>query len=147
MFPTDFYSLRGCFGDDSHSDGRDLPVFKGQGLELRECALACRDFEFFGLQWKRECYCGHSYGKFGQLLDKDCKCEDPQNIGRERNCVYAFGDQTEPAEQTLEDCKSDVRASAERHCRETVGRDGVLGHDKVFEACVFDACFGGSDFA
>jgi len=146
LFPTDFYTLQGCYGDGGSSERRDLPVSKGRGLELGECALACRDFEYFGLQWKRECFCGNSYGKYGQLLDKDCKCE-AENIGQNRNCVYAFGNQTEPAQKTLADCDSSVKAAGERRCRKKLGHDRTLPHDEVYEACVFDVCFGGDDFA
>jgi len=143
LFPTDFYSLRGCFGDDpGNRDGRDLPVFQGKGLSLRECAFACRDFEYFGLQAKRECYCGRSYGKYGQLLNKDCKCQ-AADIGAGRNCVYEFGGATEPTKQGLADCDPVTRAAAERRCQETIGPEGGQTRD----ACVLDACFGGFGFA
>jgi beta-glucosidase len=72
----------GCF-KDSVTD-RDLRVQMKAG-DRSSCERQCSDYEYYGRQWKQECFCGNSYGKHGNT--SGCKCED-DNIGGAMNCVY-----------------------------------------------------------
>jgi len=53
-------------------------------------------------------------------------------------------DTSEPEEITLADCAAELRASAEAQCLQR--RVGENGTESFVEACIFDLCFGGSDF-
>lgn len=47
----------------------------GQATPAR-CMDFCAGFQYFGLQWGRECYCGDEYGTFGQAESED-ECNRP----------------------------------------------------------------------
>jgi len=80
----------GCFDDVPDSAGtRDLPHFVGHGNVL-ECAALCEGYAYFGHQSTLQCWCGHSYGRFGKSTD--CECDDPEDIGGGVNCVYRIAD-------------------------------------------------------
>lgn len=51
-------------------------------------------------------------------------------------------------EVSLADCQPKLRKEAERLCKRAgAGMSGVVSSKEVFEACVFDVCFGGKEFA
>eukprot|EP01051_Picozoa_sp_SAG22_P005696 SAG22_NODE_346_length_11892_cov_40.205970_6_plen_1014_part_01 len=69
----DYASLYvGCFVDDWLSPVRDLPsdtpALTGSSLQgrLDQCAQQCDGFQYMGLQWINECFCGNSYGSLGE---------------------------------------------------------------------------------
>jgi len=137
----------GCFRDVS-SD-RDLPIYKGRNMGLKDCAVACGGSPFFGRQWLQECFCGASYGSHGRLSEEDCHCDDPSDIGGNRNCVYALANSTTPAGKTLTlaDCSASVRARAAALCGVASWREGLPSADSFLESCMFDVCFAGEEYA
>jgi len=50
-------------------------------------------------------------------------------------------------EVSLADCEPRLRAEAERLCRSARAGDSKLGSKEVLEACIFDVCFGGKQYA
>jgi len=86
MTPTTETTFEGCYNENV--DDRALDVFVGavtynsHGSDeneaesaIRECALKCAGYDFFGIQQLWQCYCGNSdtYDKYG-LTDKPCSC-------------------------------------------------------------------------
>merc|ERR1711998_197647 len=59
----------GCFKDEK---SRDLPVSKGDGKSPATCKALCKGYSYYALQWKQQCRCGNSYGKYGAT--SGCKC-------------------------------------------------------------------------
>uniref|UniRef100_A0A1I8GWZ5 WSC domain-containing protein n=1 Tax=Macrostomum lignano TaxID=282301 RepID=A0A1I8GWZ5_9PLAT len=98
----------GCFVD---GPTQDLPGLEGRStigpysvsgsfvslghMTLELCSEICAygDFEYFGIQFSVECFCGNSYGSLGQAADSDCNMNcggnSAQICGSEwRNSVY-----------------------------------------------------------
>ena len=85
--PTGQYSLE--------SNTRDLPVnaFIGANAKVETCVSACSTYSYIGLQNGDECYCGNSYGFYGNISDSDCSepCagDGSQNCGGTlKNSIY-----------------------------------------------------------
>jgi len=74
----------GCFGDNIP---RDLSVDIGFAT-IDECAEKCGNYGFFGRQWTGYCFCGNSFGSYGEATGCDCS-PDASDIGAWKNCVYA----------------------------------------------------------
>uniref|UniRef100_A0A6U5KNV4 WSC domain-containing protein n=1 Tax=Corethron hystrix TaxID=216773 RepID=A0A6U5KNV4_9STRA len=76
---------RGCY-KDSVTD-RALPVrMQKSGASVQTCATLCEGYDFFGRQWKGQCWCGNdNFSKHGK--SKSCNC-DGRNVGKRRNCVF-----------------------------------------------------------
>ena len=87
------FSYVGCFADNS-SD-RDLPISTA-GLEggdcqasLIDCAGQCAGYEYMGLQWTSQCFCGNSYGSLGSAeCPDDCGLSGSTDCGN-RNAIYS----------------------------------------------------------
>ena len=79
----------GCFSDDGH---RDLPyrVLAGGGHNQTSCNEACKDYEYFALQFNGQCRCGNQYGTKANYIQKlDDECGGPRGLGKGwRNAVY-----------------------------------------------------------
>ncbi len=94
-----FRSL-GCFkdaGDPSGLSGRDLDgaVDSNGNMSVEQCAGWCnlRGYQYFGLQYGQQCYCGTAYGRQGGADLNDCSkpCAGNQAEkcgGGWRNSVY-----------------------------------------------------------
>jgi len=72
----------GCYNESGVD--RDLPIRKGNG-DMEQCSKECAGFLFFGLTWTKECWCGATFGRYGET--EGCQCE-ADNIGLFKNCVY-----------------------------------------------------------
>jgi hypothetical protein len=102
----------GCFADSMES--RDLSIATGgltatdRKAALNQCAEQCTGYQYMGLQWKGECYCGDVYGSHGPA-DGEC----PSNCGLpggtecgNRNAVYRVFDVTvDPVRSCQEICR------------------------------------------
>ena len=60
----------GCFGDKP--DQRDLEHYAGDRHTPITCAAACSNYTVFGLQNGSECYCGDTYGHYGNANLTTC---------------------------------------------------------------------------
>jgi len=149
LFTRKSYSYLGCFEDkQSH---RDLPVFKGLHMKMEECALACSSYDYFGNQWKRECWCGNHAGRHGRVNQTDCSCGS-DFIGNNRNCVYRYhgGLAAVPRRSVstrLADCAPEARAEALELCREAADDAGTPASDGFLESCAMDVCLEGPEYA
>lgn len=89
----------GCFKDETTR--HDIPnqvIMKSVSQEdcARACALKEQGYSYFGLQNSNQCYCGHSYGRYGRSDDSSCnlRCNgnnDENCGGNKTNMVYFFG--------------------------------------------------------
>ncbi|PAA61330.1 hypothetical protein BOX15_Mlig006903g1 [Macrostomum lignano] len=87
------YHYVGCYRD---AGNRDLSVLASRGsMSVGKCNHVCtsRHFRFFGVQARKECWCGNSYGKYGAKPSRDCRdrCSGKSSEicgGRWRNSIY-----------------------------------------------------------
>lgn len=87
----------GCFKD---SDPRDLSQrVHAPDLNARICVHKCKDLEFkyAGLQFSYLCFCGNTYGRYGELPEDKCssECESKRDSfcgGHWSNSVYDTGE-------------------------------------------------------
>ena len=105
------YTYLGCFVDSADRDlSGPTPGVATNPLDAAAaCSVACSGFQYFGLHWENQCFCGASYG--GQGKDEDgagCDADgvitdgvaylcgnDEADCGW-RNAVYEIGGPTEP---------------------------------------------------
>jgi len=82
----------GCFKDE-YKD-RDLPYYRGQDQQNtpEACSEKCSGFNYFGLQYSLECWCGDSYGKHGEVsCDTSIDCPGDKSFkcgGGSLNTIY-----------------------------------------------------------
>jgi hypothetical protein len=88
------YAYVGCFADNTN--GRDLPISTAaliggdRQASLIDCAGQCAGYEYMGLQWTSECYCGNSYGSQGSAeCPDDCGLPTSGTGCGGRNAIYS----------------------------------------------------------
>jgi glucan endo-1,3-alpha-glucosidase len=82
---------KGCYGDSASS--RDLNVVKPGIGTIQECAGYCSKYEYFGVQFGSQCYCGNSYGRYGTTTGctSQCSSNSTQTCGGAyANSVYSY---------------------------------------------------------
>ena len=109
------YSYLGCFVDTGTRDlsGSRHDVASIPLLAATECSSICsaEGFQYFGLQWANECWCGNTYGSHGEASIGDCDadanidrvadlCGNGQQDCGYRNAVYRI---TEISEDDISD--------------------------------------------
>jgi len=140
LFQKKEYEFVGCFGDLEHD--RDFPLQrKDKHMDIVGCSALCSGYKYFARQANGMCFCGDEYGKHGPALG--CACSTA-NVGHSRNCVYQLLDAAPVEEPTLEDCPASKRELGQRQCEEAFGVEDKS--TDFVEACVYDYCFGGSEF-
>ncbi|ESN95499.1 hypothetical protein HELRODRAFT_193526 [Helobdella robusta] len=89
----------GCFVDKMNTDPRDLTYYAlyTNTMTISFCSHVCFGFNysFFGLQSYRECYCSHSYGRYGVSDKCNFNCDGDQSEicgGPLANSVYTVCD-------------------------------------------------------
>lgn len=96
LISTDLHYI-GCFKD---SDPRDLPQrVHTPKLNARTCVKKCKELEFkyAGLQFSYLCFCGNTYGRYGELPEDKCssECKSKRDSfcgGHWSNSVYKTGE-------------------------------------------------------
>jgi len=87
----------GCFSDRSYD--RALPEQKtSSDRRIPQnrvwCARQCRGWNYFGRQYKQECFCGLLWANvIRHGMTSGCQCDLEkygQNIGGDKNCVYGY---------------------------------------------------------
>lgn len=129
----------GCYRDNE--GGRDLPHLgswgsnrvDSDGFTKDQCASYCSSegYIYMGRQYWFECFCGDSYGRFGPRVPDDCACNDPQQIGGDRNCVYRL----DPDARTVIQVRKELfhKDKTFRRCLEMFDEDGESGcHEATF---------------
>ncbi len=68
----------GCYLD---TKDRDLPGPLASAADNAACRALCgkQGFLYAGMQWGGQCFCGNSYGKYGQLPESRCNLGCPGN--------------------------------------------------------------------
>ncbi|KAF2816733.1 WSC domain-containing protein 2, partial [Mytilinidion resinicola] len=54
------FAFQGCYTDSSASRAYSAAVFYDNNLTVEKCALDCSKFQYFGVEFGGECYCGNS---------------------------------------------------------------------------------------
>jgi hypothetical protein len=95
---SEISGLVGCFsdkGDPKGLSGRDLPgyMMEIKGMTIEACLSLCNQqgYTYAGVQYGRQCFCGNSYGRYGQSMACNMPCEGnpKQNCGGGwANAVY-----------------------------------------------------------
>ena len=57
---------------------------------ISQCSQTCAGFQYMGLQWENQCFCGNSYGTQGET-DGCEDCGIGQRVCGGRNAVYRIG--------------------------------------------------------
>jgi hypothetical protein len=81
----------GCYGDSSTQ--RDLNVQQPGIGTIQECAGYCFKYDYFGVQFGSQCFCGNSYGKYGasKACTSDCSGNSTQTCGgANANSIYSY---------------------------------------------------------
>lgn len=81
------YTFVGCYRDWRR---RDLPHKVESAKNHESCFQSCRDngYANFGLQYKAECWCGNSYGAYGETSCTNECSVDSTDFGAWKNCLY-----------------------------------------------------------
>ncbi len=89
----------GCFKDKGNAwgvEGRDLSGFmtESEDMTVEKCIQICSEkgFKYAGLQYGIQCFCGNSYGKYGESTNCNYKCSGNQSEicgGVWANSVYS----------------------------------------------------------
>ncbi|KAF2652395.1 heme peroxidase [Lophiostoma macrostomum CBS 122681] len=58
--PTSSYSFQGCYTDAGGSRALSGAASYDDAMTVEKCAAACTQFQLFGLEYGRECYCGNT---------------------------------------------------------------------------------------
>ncbi|PRP84595.1 hypothetical protein PROFUN_09268 [Planoprotostelium fungivorum] len=92
------YQYVGCYKDDGN---RDLTGKYTENVgSVAQCASICQGFSYFAVQYSTQCFCGNSYGRYGQAPESDCnmKCNDGSSRCGSgwRNSVYSTGKTPSP---------------------------------------------------
>ena len=92
----------GCFNDKGNAwgvEGRDLSGFmtESSDMTIEKCIQMCSEkgFKYAGLQYGVQCFCGNSYGKYGESYSCDYECSGNQNEicgGYWANSVYSVAE-------------------------------------------------------
>ncbi|KAF1808035.1 WSC domain-containing protein 2, partial [Eremomyces bilateralis CBS 781.70] len=92
--PTPGYTYQGCFTDDAGSRAFNSGYIAGADTIVEGCAAFCSNFQFFGIEYGAECYCGNTRAA-SSLLAAASECNmpcggDPSEIcgGSNRLSVY-----------------------------------------------------------
>ncbi|KAL9139500.1 putative conserved tandem carbohydrate binding domain [Amphidinium carterae] len=143
LFPIKDYEYIGCYAEVNSK--RDLTVKRGNNMDDKECAMACVDYTWFGIQGNKECWCGNSFGQHGETDG----CGDCVAPGGGRNCIYGFFDSVQPPERTLADCEGETLAMAEAVCSNAMIAENIDSDamEEFMELCKYDVCFGSKEFA
>jgi len=142
LFTVKDYSFVGCYQEKSNDRDLTVPV-EGTQMGDEECAMACTDHLWFGIQSGGKCWCGDTYGKHGEA--SNCNCEEGAPNGN-KQCIYGYFDSEQPPENTLEDCDGDTLALADALCNKAFDSEEVESQE-MRNLCKMDVCFGSPEFA
>ena len=90
----------GCFVDNTPSGRRDLPdigtltvlTASTEAAAAAQCDTSCAGYQYFGLQWTSQCYCGNTYGSQGTTASACIECGIASGTScNNRNAVYSRG--------------------------------------------------------
>ncbi|EEP77316.1 predicted protein [Uncinocarpus reesii 1704] len=71
--PLPGFSYEGCFTDTVESRALTGAAFVSDELTVGDCANLCGQYQFFGVEYGRECYCGNMKNSESVLVD-DAEC-------------------------------------------------------------------------
>jgi len=118
----------GCYKDNKK---RDMPR-KKQNFKLGErenCFDKCREegFQFAGLQWKGQCFCGNSYGSYGEGENCDCSVGS-KNFGKWEQCIYELTPKADAA------CDKNAELNQLVQNGESAWLDGLVSSGEISDA-------------
>ncbi|KAG6269149.1 hypothetical protein E4U47_004269 [Claviceps purpurea] len=97
------YVLVGCQTEGNGTRALAGPVVAHSNMTNQVCATWCKDYEYFGTEYGRECYCGHSLAASSLVAPAtECRMLCEGNIseycgGSSRLSVYKVNKATPPA--------------------------------------------------
>jgi hypothetical protein len=158
----------GCYKDTDLRDLNGKHWDDGQMTQDR-CIESCREsgFAYAGIQYGAQCYCGNSYGRYGQIAENNCNMSCSGDTGRNcggtwANSVFKIANRSMPSDApphrtssaTYLGCykDTDLRDLNEKHWE-----DGQMTQDRCIDSCREDGfayagvqyganCFCGNSF-
>ncbi|KAL8839544.1 MAG: hypothetical protein Q9176_004405 [Flavoplaca citrina] len=94
------YQQDGCFTEATNGRALSGKTYYDNALTIAKCASACAGFDFFGVEYYRECYCGNKLQP-GSVAAPAAECFHPCTGDKNEICggdnrlnVYRLGDVT-----------------------------------------------------
>lgn len=88
----------GCFADGSPRDLDNNVIVSSSVNTVEKCQYACgvRGYNYSALQYSLQCFCGNTYGRYGQVPDSSCTMACSGNANEicgasGKNSVYRSG--------------------------------------------------------
>lgn len=95
------YTAKGCFTDKQSTRSLSGGVLRRADMSIEMCAVFCRNFIYFGLEFGSQCFCGNSLG--GAQVSEDecgmlCAGNDSETCGSaDRLTVYSLDEDSDDA--------------------------------------------------
>ncbi|KAL8891322.1 MAG: hypothetical protein Q9215_001645 [Flavoplaca cf. flavocitrina] len=147
------YQQDGCFTEATNGRALSGKTYYDNALTIAKCASACAGFDFFGVEYYRECYCGNKLQP-GSVAAPATECFHPCTGDKNEICggdnrlnVYRLGDITTvtppvstPKAYTSDGCFTE--ATKGRALTGSVYYDNALTVDKCSAVCKGFSIFG-----
>ena len=88
---SDLFTSMGCWTDNDVAE-RTLVggAYTDQALTLSKCSALCNGFDYFGVEYSVECYCGNNFGSTSALAT-DGRCNMPCKGDPTQTCGGSYG--------------------------------------------------------
>ncbi|KAF3484451.1 uncharacterized protein GIQ15_03775 [Arthroderma uncinatum] len=83
------YSFEGCYTDSTESRTLTGGASVDDKMTVKACSSHCKGFQYFGLEYGRECYCGNSKGA-GSMQVSETECKDPCGGDSSETCGASY---------------------------------------------------------
>jgi hypothetical protein len=147
------YGSLGCYSEASAGRALTGTLFTDDELTVEKCAAKCVGFKYFGLEYRRECFCGDGPFAAGSVKvpQLECQYQCPGDTtqscgGNNRLNIWEFGAPTIPTESfettyTRKGCYTEAYTSPSGQGRRTLTGKQYLDDTMTVEKCA-KACTG-----
>lgn len=75
--PVGGWDFEGCYTETDNGRALSGKTFADDDMTLEDCAEFCDEFQLFGVEYGRECYCGNSLREGSVQADDEDECSFP----------------------------------------------------------------------
>ncbi|KAK2823875.1 hypothetical protein FQN49_007533 [Arthroderma sp. PD_2] len=83
------YTFEGCYTDSTESRTLTGSAFVDDDMTVKACSSLCKGYQFFGLEYGRECYCGNSRSE-GSMEVSESECKEPCGGDSSESCGASY---------------------------------------------------------
>ncbi|KAL8654045.1 MAG: hypothetical protein Q9226_003590 [Calogaya cf. arnoldii] len=80
------YSAKGCYTEATNRRALVGKTYYDDAMTIDKCFSACTGFDYFGLEYYRECYCGNDLQSGSRLAESPAECKYPCTGDKTQNC-------------------------------------------------------------